>query len=105
IAGCEALMRWNHPQRGIVAPEEFVPLAERTGLIERLGRLAFEQAAGQARDWVDQLNVPEDFFVSVNLSPSQLATETLLNDMRALINQHRTVAQHIKLEITESQVM
>ncbi len=51
IAGCEALMRWNHPQRGVVAPEEFVPLAERTGLIERLGRVAFEQAAGQAREW------------------------------------------------------
>jgi diguanylate cyclase (GGDEF)-like protein/PAS domain S-box-containing protein len=105
IVGCEALMRWNHPQRGVVAPEEFVPLAERTGLIERLGRLAFEQAAGQARSWVEQLPVPDDFFVSVNLSPSQLATETLLNDMRALINQHRTVAPHIKLEITEGQVM
>ena len=105
IAGCEALMRWNHPQRGMVPPQEFVPLAERTGLIERLGRLAFEQAAGQAREWVDNLDVPEDFFVSVNLSPSQLATEALLNDMKALINQHRTVASHIKLEITESQVM
>ena len=105
IAGCEALMRWNHPQRGIVPPEEFVPLAERTGLMERLGRLAFEQAAGQARDWSNQFQLPEDFFVSVNLSPSQLATETLLNDMRALVNEHRSVADHLKLEITESQVM
>jgi len=105
IAGCEALMRWNHPQRGIVAPEEFIPLAERTGLIERLGRLAFEQAAGQAREWMNTLPLPEDFFVSVNLSPSQLATETLLNDMRTLVNEHRAVAGHLKLEITESQVM
>ncbi|HEY9011448.1 MAG TPA: GGDEF and EAL domain-containing protein, partial [Devosia sp.] len=105
IAGCEALMRWNHPQRGVVPPEEFVPLAERTGLIERLGRLAFEQAAGQAREWMNTLPLPEDFFVSVNLSPSQLATETLLNDMRALVNEHRAVAGHLKLEITESQVM
>ena len=105
IAGCEALMRWNHPQRGVVPPEEFVSLAERTGLIERLGRLAFEQAAGQAREWASQFQLPEDFFVSVNLSPSQLATETLLNDMRALVNEHRSVAGHLKLEITESQVM
>jgi diguanylate cyclase (GGDEF)-like protein/PAS domain S-box-containing protein len=105
IAGCEALMRWNHPQRGVVPPEEFVPLAERTGLIERLGRLAFEQAASQARDWSNQFQLPEDFFVSVNLSPSQLATETLLNDMRTLVNDHRSVAAHLKLEITESQVM
>jgi EAL domain-containing protein (putative c-di-GMP-specific phosphodiesterase class I) len=105
IAGCEALMRWNHPQRGIVPPEEFVPLAERTGLIERLGRLAFEQAAGQARDWVSHLPLPDDFFVSVNLSPSQIATEALLNDMKALVNEHRAVAAHLKLEITETQVM
>lgn len=105
IAGCEALMRWNHPQRGVVPPEEFVPLAERTGLIERLGRLAFEQAAGQAKEWVSRLPLPEEFFVSVNLSPSQLATEALLNDMKALVYEHRAAASHIKLEITESQVM
>src|SRR6218665_2850545 len=105
IAGCEALMRWNHPQRGVVAPEEFVPLAERTGLIERLGRLAFEQAAGQTREGVNTLPLPEGFFVSGNLSPSQLATETLLNDMRALVNEHKAVSGHLKLEITESQVM
>lgn len=105
IAGCEALMRWNHPQRGVVPPEEFVPLAERTGLIERLGRLAFEQAAQQTREWAGQFQLPEEFFVSVNLSASQLSTETLLNDMRTLVNEHRGIAGHLKLEITESQVM
>jgi diguanylate cyclase (GGDEF)-like protein len=105
IAGCEALMRWNHPQRGIVLPEEFVPLAERTGMMERLGRLAFEQAAGQAREWAASISLPDDFFVSVNLSPSQLATETLLNDMRALVNDHRQIARHLKLEITETEAM
>ncbi|MBL8596487.1 MAG: EAL domain-containing protein [Devosia sp.] len=105
IAGAEALMRWNHPQRGIVPPEEFVPLAERTGMIERLGRLAFEQAAGQTRDWLRQLPVPDEFFVSVNLSPTQLQTETLLSDMRALVSQDRQVASHLKLEITEGQAM
>ncbi len=105
IAGAEALMRWNHPQRGIVPPEEFVPLAERTGMIERLGRLAFEQAAGQTREWLRTLPIPEEFFVSVNLSPSQLQTETLLADMRALVSENRQVASHLKLEITEGQVM
>jgi diguanylate cyclase (GGDEF)-like protein len=105
IAGAEALMRWNHPSRGNVPPEEFVPLAERTGMIERLGRLAFEQAAGQTRDWLRQLPVPEEFFVSVNLSPSQLQTETLLSDMRSLVSADRQVASHLKLEITEGQVM
>ena len=105
IAGAEALMRWNHPQRGIVAPEEFVPLAERTGMIERLGRLAFEQAAGQTREWLRTLPIPEEFFVSVNLSPTQLQTETLLADMRALVTESRQVTGHLKLEITEGQVM
>jgi len=105
IAGCEALMRWNHPQRGVVMPDEFVPLAERTGLIDRLGRVALEQAAGQAREWAASMHLPDDFFVSVNLSPTQLATETLLNDLRALVNDHRQVTKHLKLEITEQQVM
>ncbi|HEV7718940.1 MAG TPA: bifunctional diguanylate cyclase/phosphodiesterase, partial [Arsenicitalea sp.] len=105
IAGAEALMRWEHPTRGTVSPDEFIPLAERSGLIERLGRLAFEQAAGQMRDWLATMPVAEDFFISVNLSPSQLATETLLNDMRALVSEHRGILSHLKLEITESQVM
>ncbi|MFC3705409.1 EAL domain-containing protein [Devosia honganensis] len=105
MVGAEALMRWNHPTRGVVTPEEFVPLAERSGQIERLGRLAFEQSAAQARDWMTTLGLPEGFFISVNLSPAQLATETLLADMRNLVAQDRALAGHLKLEITESQVM
>src|SRR5690606_3135209 len=105
MVGAEALMRWTHPTRGLVNPDEFVPLAERSGQIEKLGRLAFEQSATQAREWMTTLGLPEDFFISVNLSPSQLATETLLNDMRSLLSQDRDLARHLKLEITESQVM
>ncbi|HEY0033454.1 MAG TPA: EAL domain-containing protein, partial [Devosia sp.] len=105
MAGAEALMRWQHPTRGTVNPDEFVPLAERSGQIEKLGRLAFEQAAGQAKDWMNTIGLPEEFFISVNLSPSQLATETLLNDMRSLVSQDKQLAHHLKLEITESQVM
>jgi predicted signal transduction protein with EAL and GGDEF domain len=105
IAGAEALMRWNHPSRGLVNPDEFIPLAERSGLIERLGRLAFEQAAAQMRDWLNALTLPQEFFVSINLSPTQLTTDTLLNDMRALVGEHRGIAGHLKLEITEAQAM
>jgi len=105
MVGAEALMRWMHPTRGAVTPDEFVPLAERSGQIEKLGRLAFEQAAAQAKDWMTTMGLPEDFFISVNLSPTQLATETLLNDMRLLVSQDRELARHLKLEITESQVM
>ena len=74
-------------------------------MIERLGRLAFEQTAAQTREWLRTLPVPEEFFVSVNLSPSQLQTEALLTDMRSLVQQDRQVASHLKLEITEGQVM
>lgn len=105
IAGAEALMRWQHPERGQISPSSFIPLAERTGKIERLGRLAFEQAAQQTREWVTGMAVTEDFFVSVNLSASQLTSESLLNEMRALVGEHRSIARHLKLEITESQVM
>jgi diguanylate cyclase (GGDEF)-like protein/PAS domain S-box-containing protein len=105
IAGAEALMRWTHPTRGIITPDEFVPLAERSGQIEKLGRLAFEQSAAQARDWMTTIGLPEGFFISVNLSPTQLATETILTDMRNLVAQDRDLAGHLKLEVTESQVM
>ncbi|MET3896962.1 diguanylate cyclase (GGDEF)-like protein/PAS domain S-box-containing protein [Devosia sp. UYZn731] len=106
IAGAEALMRWLHPTRGIVAPSEFITLAERSGQIERLGRIAFEQAAYQTRDWMTSIpGLPEEFFVSVNLSPGQLAAPSLLNDIRAVIAQNPGIANHLKLELTESQVM
>lgn len=105
IAGAEVVMRWNHPTRGQVPAEEFVPLAERSGLLDRLSRLTFEQSAFQVRDWLGTLQLSEDFFVSISLSPTQLASETLLNDMRALLDNDRRVANHIKLELTESDVM
>ncbi|WP_127144768.1 sensor domain-containing phosphodiesterase [Pelagibacterium montanilacus] len=105
IIGAEALMRWTHAERGVISPSTFIPLAERTGLIETLGRFAFEQAADQTREWLRLLKLPEKFFVSVNLSAVQLSSESLLNDMRALFEDHREIAPHLKLEVTESQVM
>ncbi|MBU1174656.1 MAG: sensor domain-containing phosphodiesterase [Alphaproteobacteria bacterium] len=105
IVGAEALVRWRHPIRGLIGPEEFVPLAERSGQIEELGRLIFEQSAGQLETWQNGGHLPEGFFVSVNLSPRQLAKETLLADMRSYLDEHKSVASHIKLEITEGQLM
>jgi EAL domain-containing protein (putative c-di-GMP-specific phosphodiesterase class I) len=105
IVGVEALMRWRHPLRGVIGPDEFVPLAERSGQIEELGRLAFEQSAAQLQKWLAAGKLPEEFFVSVNLSPRQLSAETTLADMRTYLNAHKSLAKHIKLEITESQMM
>ena len=105
IVGAEALMRWQHPSRGLVGPDEFVSMAERTGQIEQLGRLAFEQTAIALHAWQNAVKLPEEFFVSVNLSPRQLSTDTMLTDMRAYLVEHHTIASRIKLEITESEAM
>jgi len=105
LAGAEALMRWNHPKRGAISPTEFIPLAERSGLIERLGKVVIEQTAIQLRTWMKAADLPEDFFVSLNLSAQQLANDNLLNDMRALITTHGELVDKMLLEVTESQVM
>ncbi len=105
IAGAEALMRWNHPSKGIIMPAEFVPLAERIGLIEKLGRLALRQAANLTADLINTLDLEDDFFVSINLSTPQIANHSLLNDLRTMILENPQLARHIKLEVTESQVM
>ncbi len=105
IAGAEALMRWNHPSKGLIPPSEFVPLAERSGLIEKLGRLALRQAANQTGDWINKFPLPDDFFISINLSTTQLSTQSLLNDLRTMVTENPFLAAHLKLEVTESQVM
>lgn len=105
IVGAEALMRWYHETRGLVSPEEFIPLAERTGQIDKIGRLAFEQAANQAEAWRRAFPLEDEFFVSINLSPRQLANENMLSDMKSMVSQHMQVIKHLKLEVTESQVM
>ncbi len=98
-------MRWNHPQRGAISPEEFIPLAERTGLIEKLGRVAIEQSSAQLKNWLAGGEVEKGFFLSINLSAQQLASETMLNDMRSLVAKNPEIARRFLLEVTESQIM
>ncbi|NOZ33054.1 MAG: EAL domain-containing protein, partial [Alphaproteobacteria bacterium] len=105
LAGAEALMRWQHPERGLIGPDEFIPLAERSGLIDRVGHLAFRQAAMYTAQWVEDYHLGEDFFVSVNLSTRQLGNENMLNDIRSILAENPSVAPHLKLELTESQIM
>ena len=105
IVGAEALMRWDSPKKGIIKPENFILLAERTGQIEQLGKLAFEQAAKQTKKWLNAFPLEDDFFVSVNLSPRQIANENMLSNMKRLISRHANIVQHIKLEVTETQIM
>lgn len=96
ITGFEALMRWNHPRRGIVSPLEFIPLAEETMLIVPLGEWIMRQACSEAKNW------PSPTSVAVNLSPAQFKSPNLTQTVIAALAQSGLPAQRLELEITES---
>ncbi|HEY0757671.1 MAG TPA: EAL domain-containing protein [Acidisarcina sp.] len=100
IHGFEALARWNHPERGLVSPAEFIPIAEDTGLIIELGKQVLTQACLQVRDWnaLYQCGVS----VSVNVSARQFADPNLIDDIMQIVTTTRIDPRFLKLEITES---
>lgn len=103
ITGTEALLRWNHPRRGIVPPDQFIPLLEETGLIVQVGRWVLQAACRQLRLWQEAgLDIPG---VSVNLSARQLQSDTLLDDIAAILAESALEPACLDLEITESMLM
>lgn len=103
ITGVEALLRWQHPRRGIVSPDQFIPLLEETGLIVQVGRWVLEEACRHAVEWQRAgLNMPS---VSVNLSARQLQSETLLADVATTLEETGLPPSCLDLEITESMLM
>jgi diguanylate cyclase (GGDEF)-like protein/PAS domain S-box-containing protein len=105
LFGFEALIRWEHPERGLVPPMEFVPLAEETGLIVPLGVWALEQACQQAVRWHEQSPDAPLLSMSVNLSPRQLAEPALPNDVARVLHDTGIPPSSLWLEITESTLM
>jgi diguanylate cyclase (GGDEF)-like protein len=103
VAGAEALIRWRHPEHGLIPPDRFIRLAERSGAINEIGRWALDQACQQLRRWHDAGH--EGWSMSVNLSPVQFSSPHLLQDVRAVIERHGIAPRHLVLEITESTVM
>ena len=104
IVGLEALVRWQHPTRGLVQPLSFIPLAEETGLIIPLGRWVLETACRQARKWMDAL--PDSRLVmSVNLSARQFMQPDLVDQVAAILGDTGLPAELLELEITESVLM
>ncbi|MBD2187027.1 EAL domain-containing protein [Pseudanabaena mucicola] len=103
LAGFEALVRWRHPERGMVAPNEFIPSMETTGLIVPVGMVVFRQACQQLHDWQQQGWT--DLTMSVNLSVRQFASSTLLADIDQILAETSANPANIKLEITESAIM
>jgi diguanylate cyclase len=103
LAGFEALMRWQHPERGLVSPDEFIPCMETTGLIIPAGMLVFKQACQQLRTW-EQMGWTE-LTMSINLSVRQFSCATLLTDIDRILAETKVNPANLKLEITESAIM
>jgi EAL domain-containing protein (putative c-di-GMP-specific phosphodiesterase class I) len=101
IVGAEALVRWNHPSRGIVAPAEFIPLAEETGLILPLGHWVLETACEQLVRWAQR---PEtaDLTLAVNVSARQFHQADFVAQIASLLDRTGVRPQRLKLELTES---
>jgi diguanylate cyclase (GGDEF)-like protein len=103
VGAVEALVRWRHPERGLVSPGAFIPLAERSGLIHPLGNWALEEAAAQARRW-EARGLPP-LVVSVNVSPVQLAQGELDAVVQRVLKATALPAKQLLLELTESSLV
>ncbi|WP_421724577.1 EAL domain-containing protein [Bauldia sp.] len=105
IAGFEALVRWDHPKLGRIPPSDFIPMAERTGLIIPLGLFVLDRAARQLADWQEALGRHTPLFTSVNISSRQLLRHDLINDVKSVLVRSSLNRGSLKLEVTESLVM
>ena len=103
MGSVEALVRWAHPKRGLVAPGEFIPLAEERGLIVPIGRWVIQEACRQVRQWRDASLDPP--IVAVNLSARQFASDTLIGDLVDALDSHGIEASQFEVELTESVLM
>ncbi|MEB2844631.1 EAL domain-containing protein [Rhizobiales bacterium RZME27] len=95
IFGFEALLRWQHPSRGLITPDHFVPLAEESGLIVEIGRWVLREACREAASWPNQLKI------AINVSPIQFRQEDLVRDVHAILLNTGLSPERLELEITE----
>ncbi len=100
--GLEALVRWRHPQRGLVLPNEFIPLAEETGLIVPLGRWVLHTACEQARQWQLHHPVARNLRMSVNISVRHFQHDSLVDDVSSALQDSHLDPESLILEITEN---
>ncbi|MFC4929064.1 sensor domain-containing protein [Massilia sp. GCM10023247] len=100
VLGMEALIRWNHPERGRVSPQQFIPIAEETGLIVQIGRWVLREACLQTRRLMDELG--RTICVSVNVSARQLAHQTFVGEVRQVLAETGIPPACLELELTES---
>jgi diguanylate cyclase (GGDEF)-like protein/PAS domain S-box-containing protein len=99
ISGCEALLRWRHPERGMISPAEFIPVAEETGLINAIGEWVLRQACAEAATWPDEIKI------AVNVSPIQFRNQSLTQMVFNALVATGLAPRRLELEITESVLM
>lgn len=105
VVGFEALVRWQHPTRGLLSPIDFVPFAEEIGLIDLIDRIVLASACAQIRTWQDQRLASQDLVISINLSARELVTASIGASVANTLSQTSFVPANLILEITESAVM
>jgi len=103
ISGAEALMRWRHPERGLIPPDQFIPAAEASALIIPMGRWALGEACRQARAWQDAGLPPIP--IAVNVSALQFRTAGFIEDIQQFLRETELPSQYLELELTESALM
>jgi diguanylate cyclase (GGDEF)-like protein/PAS domain S-box-containing protein len=105
LVGFEALIRWNHPQLGLIYPGSFISIAEETGLIIPITRLVVESACRDLRKWQEQLGEQTTLSMNVNISSKHFLLPSLLDDIQAILNKTGMSPERLKLEITETALM
>lgn len=99
VVSVEGLLRWHHPENGLIMPDRFIPICEETGMIEELGRQVLEIGCEKAREWHE---TQTDCMVSLNISPRQFADEQLVKTLQHFANQSGFSASQVELEVTEN---
>lgn len=104
LFGFESLIRWNHPEKGFIMPDDFIPIAEKSPIIIPLGYWIIEEAAKQSKKWSNQFP-DQDFRINVNLSPKQFLHEKLNETICNIVTKNKIKTSNIGIEITESSFM
>jgi diguanylate cyclase (GGDEF)-like protein/PAS domain S-box-containing protein len=102
VLGAEALVRWRHPKRGVISPDQFIPVAERRGLISAIGTFVLDDACRQLIAWTSTDGFPPSFKIGVNFSGRELRDPELVTRTAATLQRHHIAAERLVIEITEN---
>jgi diguanylate cyclase (GGDEF)-like protein len=102
LIGAEALVRWKHPERGYIFPDQFIPIAESSDVILAIGEHLIEQAVAALKTWLNQGKITDNFHVAINLSARQIYRQNLTHILRRITKKHDVPAKMLQLEVTES---